>query len=1236
MGFERMKMKNNNRITPIIFKNSPISDLDDDIFGFHTQAIILKEAVKNGAAIIGIIGDYGSGKSSLTEISQRVFRFNYKKNKINLWDTFSNNEDSKNPDVHTLSRSFLYQFAQNNSQWNSNFARYINERQSKNYGKLSITMSSRWALFWFILAGIFFILFFTLTNNDIFQAGIGHFKEMSWDKFLFLFNTLKPFSYLIFFIGMIFVYMGIKIGAFVFSLWDSQGKISPESGDIFEIFTRVINHLLGFPYIHRKRIIYIEDLDRIDNKALVILFLKELGRFVNILPLRQKKKIVFIVSLKSEASMQEKEDDGKAENIYSKIFDYTLWIKPIHYENIADIVYELLKKHQEKIENILGGEKLSRSILIDLKWILTGENLTIREIKDRLNELFILYQTLKTRDFENSSVKINKCSAVVFLHRAHAKEYEVLLKAEKKLAQLIRNCYIYRGHNKDLIKKEISELSNELKLNDSLEFIECISDMIFNADIDEDFMMYFYNHPTSSYIKNLDEKEISDYILHPAENFKEDAKLEERIIRVINDKKGKVIKDSIHEIKERNMEMSEIVFEYEAMFCFVLLTNESIILNGMQDLVRKILNKPANDCILIGKILHYNFDITIKNKIIGIISSTIHDELLEKDVSEIIDIRTNLIKTTGEYIAKLINLFVSEKLPIITKDELQLINSNEAKINLININRIDANNYVYILNELADLKLNKNEYVIAENVFLKTKTLSKFPNIQNILLKFLTKNSSYNEQLFTLVLNNINTEDEKSQLYLYLQVIDLTLLSHDQLNSINELDLTIITDEKIITFFEEKNLFKSALLSRIAIEKLDDFDFKGKGLIKELLESLKAIYQEHPKEFLLIRFLLFKHLHNHFTELHELFQNNFPVIQNCELELIEDIIPELYEYIDYDKIDNTNYETLSNYCTLKKLSQDKLFSFLNCLFGKKDEFGKEKNSISDPAMVKGILSSINFVNISFNSMSDEQKNTVCEMLSSVYSLETPSGSIQFMELVNCLVPSLEEIVLQGIENREIEYSSFIGLLNNIQKPSRYTLEVVKKGVIDQGVSSPITEWLYSNKCYEHYIIGKALTEKTVSIDENIPSDIYYQAFINSVGFRSLCLDNKDILLLFSRNNLLDEKLPDDVIPYFYQIRQPIFLVKFVLDKLQNKNEEIKNYLFNITHLDTEKDAEDFLNLITSDKYIGLLSDKKLFYWIYHKMWNKVLKQKLTTKTNRELKPDPKFSFREAGDYDIEE
>jgi hypothetical protein len=1237
--------KGKDEISPIIFKNTPVSEEKDDVFGFYAQTSILEAAIKAGSTLIGIIGDYGSGKSSLTEISQKKFGRKYGTIKINLWDTFNKHEDKidgkkgtdngeETPiksDGNVFSQSFLYQLAQGNKWRNINFARYINERQSRNYGKLSLKMSSHWALVWFLLAGLCLVLFFTGTNKEIFTSIAEVFNKEPLDKILPWVDFIKPFSYLILLLGIIFAYIGIRVGAFVFSLWDSQGKIEPEIGDVFENYTLIINRLLKIPFIGRKQIIYIEDLDRIDNKNFVIPFLKELYRFINLLPAWQKKKIVFIVSLKSESSLKNKlEKDIEEPSIYSKIFDYTLWIKPIHNENISDIVMYLLEQNQAPIKKVLGltDDNLSRKILDDLYWILRGENLTIREMKDRLNEVFILYQTLKVRD-NNSSVKLSKCCALAYLHRVYPEDYESLLKQEKILAQLIRNCYLYQKKDIDAINNIVTDVFGKLEFKNKAAFIEDITKMIFEGDIDEDFMMYFYNHPKNSYIKNIDEKEIADYILHPDNKYKNDEQVLEKINRVLIDKGGKIIQKILSDLQEREENLPIIIFEFEPLFSFSLNNFNNLTINSLIELLDDIM-KDKDIIILLGKIMKYNLEENQKNDIITRIIPTIKTMLVGNKASKLIDIRISLIENIGDYISQFVEIFISSELPIIVEQELNLLNTNKQKLMLINVDLINSDNCSYIFNNIIALELTEEEYKLAEGLFLKTPDIENLLNIQPLLLDFLSKNVRFNDDLFTIILDNIDIESECNKLCSYMEKIDLGLLSKEQLIKIDDLEIKTIIDNGLLTLLESRKLLRSALLSRSISKKLDEFDFKGDGIIPKLLFIAKDVYTKYPDEFLSIRFAAFKQLQHEDSELCTLFMNDFPLIKNYELELIEDTDHELSMYLYHPFIDDVTYMMLSNYCNNKHLSGDKLYSFFITLFEPDED---NDFYISDISVIKLILSAINFKEIHFESMSDNQKKRICEIFSPTYLLTTAIGCIEFMKTINCLMPMLEEIILKEIDDRKISSSQYIGIVNDIQKPTDSTIEIIRKIHIDQSLVPLITDKLYENGYYIRYIIGKSLLENSITLEDKVPLINYYKALISSANFANLCLERNDILLEFARHNLLNEKFPNDKMHHLYVIRQPIFLIKYILNNLKDNVDEIKNYLHSIKDIDTEQEVGEFIELITSEEYIGLLNDRELFYYIYHRMWNRILKQRLTLKVNRILKPEPKYSAKGAGDYD---
>ena len=120
-------------IKPIIFQNKPITSEEKDLFDYSYQKQVLESAIENDARIIGIVGDYGTGKSSITKLLEKSRRKKLDTIvNINLWGQFS--EDFK--DNNSLIKSFLFQLAYANKKENSHFAQYINARFNKNNGNL--------------------------------------------------------------------------------------------------------------------------------------------------------------------------------------------------------------------------------------------------------------------------------------------------------------------------------------------------------------------------------------------------------------------------------------------------------------------------------------------------------------------------------------------------------------------------------------------------------------------------------------------------------------------------------------------------------------------------------------------------------------------------------------------------------------------------------------------------------------------------------------------------------------------------------------------------------------------------------------------------------------------------------------------------------------------------------------------------------------------------------------------
>ena len=126
----RLNMKEERK--PIVFTNIPIKDKDKDLLGINNEANRIENAIDEGANIIGIIGDYGTGKSSLIEMLKNKF---LNVININMW----NSVNTKTEDALVLTKNFIFQMAIGK---NEQFAQYINKKMSKNFNVLSVSIST--------------------------------------------------------------------------------------------------------------------------------------------------------------------------------------------------------------------------------------------------------------------------------------------------------------------------------------------------------------------------------------------------------------------------------------------------------------------------------------------------------------------------------------------------------------------------------------------------------------------------------------------------------------------------------------------------------------------------------------------------------------------------------------------------------------------------------------------------------------------------------------------------------------------------------------------------------------------------------------------------------------------------------------------------------------------------------------------------------------------------------------
>lgn len=1197
--------KNQKKSNLIFFKNSPIDDEKDDVFDFGIKAAAIEKAIENGSNMIALIGDYGTGKSSLTKILYKRNIQNFAEPIfINLWDCLSttDNNDEKN-NVSYFTKSFLYQLALGNQNHN-NFSRYINQRLSKNYGKLSFALAKKKTLCWIFLLGISLVLFFIL-KDSLLPDTIGKFilkdiqklKELFWYRFIMFLSSVR---YIFLFLAGISLYNALKNNNILFSLWDSQGKIEPTDTDCFEVFEEIISKITN-ECDDKKQLIIIEDLDRSDNSKAVLALLKEIYRFNNLLSTEERNKIVFIVSLKSEASLLEASNEigknyQKAQQIYSKIFDYTVWIRPIHFANAREIIAVLLK---EQIDENTVNQELSK-----LYWIMKGDNLTVREIKDRLNETYLLYQSLTSRK-DNSSVDLKKCACVVYLQRQYPDEFLNLTSKETELAELIEKfSYKYGGDitlitndDFDFIYKRIINENNQETIIKSEKFEEEFKKILEEKIIENDYRMYFYNYPASSYIMTGHEKNVYDFITFDKTTLNQED-LNNAIKITINDYNGTVIKNALNEIEHVNNKYGVAIFLNELLFEYVFLYKKDYVIESFQEYFQKSCNQTGYKVlcfILKNKVFDESKYSNYKIKIINLAIYTILGEYKKLGKEFLTNARFNIIPNiTKENIYLFAGLFTpSPNIPLIEPELLHFITSPLNLAACTNYKLINQNNYKPYFDCILNISFNKDDSIHLFNGLKSISNLKNIPDIEDFCIKIFKNNKVWDTELFSLIYDYYS--DNPEILIDLVSETDLTLLNDDDFIKINNLQTSVIKDLNLLIELEKRNLFNSSLYSRITNNNLINFNFKSEKFLENLPAVAQNIFSLQPECFIKLRKVLIQNAELAKESIFGLFNSNYPFVTEEDLNLVKNV-SDFYWVISFSDVTIDNCLLLSKQCNKRKLSGDELFDFFNAIF-----LYDEKINIGNPDIIWKILETINFDNKLFNSISTDKQDKIISYLNNVLSLSDINNCLRLLKTLHTHINKIDLLIQEECNDSDEILTSYIDLCKNINSIPDYVMDFIINKRVETNYPKFITDNFLEKKAYYLYIIGKSLEDQIAFYNEGIQINNYKECFINNDSYFELVKDKNNLLEKIFKSLNSYENIKLNRLLSFVEFPQNFALIKSILDLTDN--EQKKNYLMRINEIASYKDSNKFLGEITKTTYAELFKyDKELYYHVLNLLW----------------------------------
>lgn len=1238
----------------IIFMNTPISTENEDIIGINTAVDSIKKAVDNDAKMIGVLADYGSGKSSLTETLAKDEKSFGKSIHINMWDSISKLDSSQTTTdtINALTKSFVFQLASGISE---HCAKYANRRLSKNYSIFSFSISSWNFWVWAIFAALSYIIFAALSLLKItdIKSALEPFSQIFTPDYIYTIAVgIKASAPIFMVLGIVLAIIGLRKTTVAFSHWKSEQNREPEINDIFEAYLFIHKKLLRL--CHHKLII-VEDLDRIKDKELVVGFLKEIYRFTTLPQKRWRKSPTFIISIMNESHLEVQQPTSNAavtnittsnatvshtttsnttttntklfinDNVYSKLFDYTISLRPIHFEDYAALLLAIIGDENSinrvSLQNLLeDNDKIkNNTIPKSFDWIIKGHNLTIRQLKDRLNSAVSLLVTLKNKGYKNQSyINFSSCSAVAYLEHQYPELFGLLLKQEEALSNLVRVAYTIKSNNSNphqKIEEKCNEIFSKSELNSISSFNEMKKDivkMLELGDISDDFRMYFYSFPKNSYIKNADERDIANLLLLPNE-YTQDDELDNKIAKIKLLDKTSTIVDTLIRISN-DSEISyfpKIIFDNEFLFSKSYEINSKKVLNAIYHFASWKEEQIDNSKHILEKLISYST--IVDKKLWDTYAKWLAKRFISLESETRIKIRKYIISIVGDYIKIFKNLYITEpnqidfilgtapNFTLITEDELASIQTDEIGTMLINIDLITEENVKYIAEYI-----NKNSSDDNCSVFDKKKEIYKHISQKlppekcwRYVIQFLKINQYVDDELFQFTISGISkSKEEKEIIADYLCSLSSEKLSDKYLELIDNHIIDVNLSETIVNCLLNKKLFSALLSFFVNEERLNSIDFidmDNKQGIKNALVTLLS-YNESLipiiRKNLIIQFVnnnISSQINDYYGDV---FYEDYPRITKDEMELLPKLIDSL-TLLNRSKITTDNFEEIV-YVINKKYDQSDCLKIFELLLN--TEYA---DSYSNEAIVVNIINSLDYRKIRFVSLTNDEKKDILAYVKKYQNLSNFANAKSFMETTMCLFPELEKIVLGAKKDYYVE------LINKIDAPSDFTMEWVEGTPITFGLPQNILQKLLDKELYSKYLIGKVLKESSfyfpyqnvpneVIISEYSPKSPIWNHLITSLRFINHIIQNK-IYEGFNKTDYINLLRP------LYQGKQTVEFTKFVLDNVPSA-EQLK-YLREMGEIFDDANRVKISQLLLQEPYIKLLSNDETFNTVKACLWD---------------------------------
>ena len=962
-----------------------------------------------------------------------------------------------------------------------------------------------------------------------------------------------------------------------------QEKRELEINDVFDTYSTIVNKIRHLCK-RKKRLVIVEDLDRITEKPLVVEFLKELYRFHDTLG-EYSESFVFVVSIKPEALL--KSNSAVEENVYTKVFDTVISLKPIHFDDYDSVLLKLIDnnpKQKAELQRLIKSE-IKDTLPQSFKWIKKGKNLTLRDLKDRLNHAIAIMLSIKSKNYKvSTAANFEACTAIAYFESHYPREYYKLIKDEAGFASFMRTTpEIINGNTKDVQTALVTSFNAIFKSGDSNNtsysktFVEELCGLVASGVFNDDFRMYFYTYPKGSPIKTTDERELCNYLLFP-NIYKNHDNLDEVVIKVFKERKNSIVEKTLKSLD---------------VFPAVILKNTTLFVAAVEVSLEKAFDVFSEEVIESDYDENYNAECWHRLDSLNALDyeSFIHKAINKilavcKSSSNIIKIRKSIILGLHSKIADFIGLFENSKemIPLITADEIKTINDIDIILKFIDVNALKKDNYEYIISTINKQPLNRNSetFKIACNVFRRFSKLLSPIEMGDGLLKFVDINNYLDDGFFEII---SKAEIKPRNIATYLNKFSASELSDEYVKIIDSLGFDDYISEDIIDAVLQEKHYYTPLLYLAKRNNFSKFDSHLANNLK-LLETCERINEDYQD--VIIGFRKYAFQNKSHSEYKILYFEPFPVISTEEYVSMSEA-SDLFKLVDASQITEENYSEVSAMICKRAYATSELVDLFDWLFNNEEN----ENCIIDPVLRKTFFESLDLRKLELRKLDDQQRNYAYSVIADVIVVNTPDDAINVMKRFDCLIPEIEPIVQKDSK----KYSALIASMNEF---SSETLKWLDDNYVRHSLSEALCRILYEREDYINFIIADVLRKQNMILDENIPFENYISVYDEIPEMFAIMSGHHDFLEKLQLEAKLEKLSQEKIVPIF-KVPQHERFFDFIFSDSQP--EELKTeYLNNFGKFASLEDSLAFQRLMCKEENMKLLGSHRIFNRIHRNLW----------------------------------